>query len=304
MAKDKEKKQQNPATAALKAAKNRTISKQKAAVAAQRSERLAKRNPERIQRQIDELKQAREAAGGVLNARDRKQLEELERDVGRIQKAREKSGMKPDERKGGEREQRDGDRGILGKRGRDGENARERFREPRRQRTPESETDDEAKSIPMPLDIENMPPIPRKPRVRHALPDAPTQADLELAPVAQTTYSSAPQLRDLHKEAVSRFVPAAVASKIAAVKGEGARLLEPEEADALEAAGYTAAKAQKKETDLIAKKTADEAEKEVEFRMMARENREGPAQSLEEEERRFQQEVRNVEMEDVEDEDL
>jgi hypothetical protein len=52
-------------------------------------------------------------------------------------------------------------------------------------------------------------------------------------------YSSEPQLRDLKKEAV-RFVPAAVAQKQKRVKGEG-RLLEPEEIESLEKAGYYAA---------------------------------------------------------------
>lgn len=283
MAKDKEK-QMNPATAALKAAKKSSIKKQKTQLAAQRAEKLARRNPERLQRQIDALREQRDSSSGVLRPHERRQLEELERDVTRIRKARDLLGVedKPlrerqynnnDDDDDGEG--KDGDsRGVLGKRGRDGQRKR------REERAQSSDTDEDARDIPMPLDVENMPPIPRKPRPHNVLPEKP------VAP-AQTVYSSAPQVRDLRKEAVSRFVPAAVASKLAAVKGEGT-LLEPEEADRLERAGYTAAK-----------NAADEAEKEVEYRLMEREVLEGPAGSLEEEERRFEEEIMNVERDEI-----
>lgn len=53
---------------------------------------------------------------------------------------------------------------------------------------------------------------------------------------AKTTYSAAPVIRDLRKEAVS-FVPAAVRAKLDKSKGVGG-LVEPEEMDRLEKAGY------------------------------------------------------------------
>ncbi|TVY89308.1 hypothetical protein LAWI1_G007158 [Lachnellula willkommii] len=53
---------------------------------------------------------------------------------------------------------------------------------------------------------------------------------------AKTTYEAKPIVRDLRKEAVS-FVPAAVRAKLDKSKGVGG-LVEPEEADRLEKAGY------------------------------------------------------------------
>ena len=50
------------------------------------------------------------------------------------------------------------------------------------------------------------------------------------APVAQTVYESKAAVRDLRKEAVSRFVPTVVKKKLEAGKGEvGGKLLEEEE---------------------------------------------------------------------------
>lgn len=56
---------------------------------------------------------------------------------------------------------------------------------------------------------------------------------------AKTVYESAPLIRDLRKEAVA-FVPAVVRKKLDMAKGVGAigGLMEPEEADRLERAGY------------------------------------------------------------------
>jgi hypothetical protein len=161
-----------------------------------------------------------------------------------------------------------------------------------------SETDPEVRSIPMPRDTP--PPIPGQPRKAHALPTKPVPA----AP-AQTVYSSAPQLRDLKKEA-TRFMPAAVAAQKARVKGQG-RLLEPEEADRLEKAGY-----------LAAQKAAEAGEKEERFNQLAQEAK-APLQNqdidMEEEARRFEMEMaeligeppsqqdgrKTVQMEDVQD---
>jgi len=58
------------------------------------------------------------------------------------------------------------------------------------------------------------------------------------APPVKTTYESAPQIRDLKKEAVERFVPTVVRRKQEAAKGARGQLLEPEEMDRLEAEGY------------------------------------------------------------------
>jgi hypothetical protein len=55
---------------------------------------------------------------------------------------------------------------------------------------------------------------------------------------AKTTYESAPVIRDLRKEATA-FVPAAVRAKLDKSKGVGG-LVEPEEMDRLEKAGYVA----------------------------------------------------------------
>lgn len=161
-----------------------------------------------------------------------------------------------------------------------------------------SETEPEVRSIPMPRDTP--PPIPGQQRKAHALP-----AKLVPAAPAQTVYSSAPQLRDLKKEA-TRFMPAAVAAQKARVKGQG-RLLEPEEADRLEKAGY-----------LAAQKAAEAGEKEKRFKQLAQEAK-APLQNqdidMEEEARRFEMEMaeligeppsqqdgrKTVQMEDVQD---
>ena len=50
-------------------------------------------------------------------------------------------------------------------------------------------------------------------------------------------YEAKPQVRDLRKEATARFVPVAVRKNIDATKGKG-RLLEEEEVEVLERAGY------------------------------------------------------------------
>lgn len=57
------------------------------------------------------------------------------------------------------------------------------------------------------------------------------------APVVQKVYESAPQVRDLRKEATQRFVPSVVKRKLDATKGKG-RLLEEEEIEMLEREGY------------------------------------------------------------------
>lgn len=263
MAKDKDK-TLNPAAAHLKSQKASALKKSKAQVAQQRAERLSTRNPEKLQRRIDELKAVSDAQSGVLGGREKQELEKLERDVKAIWKARgeeggggrgrgESGGRGRGGHDGGDGRGRGRGRGgapILGKRRREFEHEHE-------QRSESPETDPEVRDIPMPRDTP--PPIPPRHfrgrdngrdnpnlidlpsggRIPHALPAKPAPA----AP-AQTTYSSAPQIRDLRKEATAKFVPAAVASKLkkvpggAGVTGGEGILLEPEEMDALEKAGY------------------------------------------------------------------
>lgn len=62
---------------------------------------------------------------------------------------------------------------------------------------------------------------------------------------AKTTYEAAPVIRDLRKEAVA-FVPAAVRVKLDRSKGVGG-LVEPEELDALEKAGYVRSQGSERE---------------------------------------------------------
>lgn len=65
--------------------------------------------------------------------------------------------------------------------------------------------------------------------------------DLSLPPkpvaAVQKVYESAPQVRDLRKEATQRFMPTVVKRKIDASKGQG-KLLEEHELDRLEREGY------------------------------------------------------------------
>jgi hypothetical protein len=295
----------NPATAALKASKKAGIKKQKTQLAQQRAEKLSRRNPDRLQRQIDDLNQVKERSGGVLRPKDKETLEQLERDVRAIRKAREMLGDKAPqfkERQGGYRDGGNSGDGVLGKRRRDeGSGARRPTRD-----GDSSDTDADIGDMPMPKDVENMPPVPRRQHNRtnnnsnptggpHALPSKPGDAPAAPTP-AQSVYSAAPQIRDLKKEAVSRFVPAAVVNKIRAAKGEG-RLLEPEEADALEKQGYTGVLA-------TAEKAAEEEKNEIEYRLMAREQQEGPAGTLEEEELRFQEELNAVQRPDAIEQDI
>jgi WW domain binding protein 11 len=278
----------NPATAALKASKAKQIKKSKANLATQRNEKLARRNPHRLQKQIDDLKQSEE--NGSIRPRDKQILEQLEKDLRAVQKAREALGDKAP--KFNEyREQRDDSeafggrserRGVLGKRRRDGE------------RQEESETDEDVRDIPMPKDTENMPPLPRR-RNPHNANETPLgggrvgfdqnqKPDLSLPskPVAKPSpvvLESAPVIRDLRKEAVSRFVPSSVAQNIKRLKGEGDRLLEPEEADRLEQSGYK-----------DAARAAEEAVKEAQFNTM------GKTSNLEDEAARLEKELQDVEM--------
>jgi hypothetical protein len=209
----------NPATAALKASKKSQIKKSKANLANQRAEKFARRNPNRLQRQIDDLKAAE--AGGTLRPKDKQTLEQLEKDLRTVHKARELLGDKApqfpqrrDDRRGSD------DGNVLGKR-------RREDNQDRRRRDSGSDTDEDAKDIPMPKDIENMPPLPRRKSATNAnetplgpSKTGPYEAPQKAAAPVQTVYEAAPVIRDLRKES-SRFIPAAVAEKMKRAKGEG-----------------------------------------------------------------------------------
>lgn len=269
MAKDKER-SVNPAAAQRKQDKQKELKKGKAEALARRNEKLARRNPDRIQRQINDLKAAEES-GQKLRPRDKEILEALEKDLRGVLKAREALGEKAprfDQGRGGHGQggRRGGD-GVLGKRQRGSDDTRM----PRD--SDSSETDEDVRRIPMPRDTP--PPIPRQNRRPqsdqarsgpHPLPSRPTPL-VE----ARTVYEAKPEIRDLRQEATNKFIPAAVRMKQQSIRGQG-KLLEPEEMDRLEKAGYNAGPAQTGE------------------------------QSLEEEEERFNKEVRTVQVEEVEDE--
>lgn len=276
----------NPAQAARKAEKAKALKKSKQEKQVRQNEKLARRNPERLQRQIDELKEL--DASGQLRPKDKQTLEALEKDVKAVKRAREALGDKAPAFNQGHRREGEEQGNNLGKRRRDDQNAYGR----RHGAEPESETDEEVRKIPMPRDTP--PPIPRRernnvnphgPREAHALPPKPVVP-------AQTVYSSAPVVRNLAQES-RRFVPAAVAQNIARKKGEGGKLLEPEELDKLEKAGYG-----------DAARAAEEATKEAQYMMMNAAAQGGAAADFDEDAKRFEQELRRVEMEEVPDEDL
>ncbi|EXJ79997.1 hypothetical protein A1O3_08283 [Capronia epimyces CBS 606.96] len=238
MAKDKER-AVNPAQQQRKLEKAKQLKKSRAELQARRNEKLARRNPERLQRQIDDLK-ALETSGDI-KPREKAILEDLERDLRAVRKAREALGDKAPSFAGQQR-RRDGDNSnILGKRRHDGERKSWQARE----QSPGSDTDESVRKIPMPEDTP--PPVPREfrrdyRRVDDAQESMSHQIPAKPAPVPKTTYESAPQIRDLRREVVGRFVPAVVRRKQEAAKGGGfGHLVEPEEMDRLEAEGYARA---------------------------------------------------------------
>ncbi|KAI9670882.1 MAG: hypothetical protein M1817_003767 [Caeruleum heppii] len=313
----------NPAQAQHKADKQKALKKGKAEQLARRTEKFARRNPDRLQRQLDELKEL-EASGQPLHNRDKKVIEELERDIKAVRKAREALGDKAPQfgtgagrggRESGPRGGRGGfsdgrggrGGGTLGKRRRDGGFGQDGDAES------DSSTSSSVRNIPMPRDTPppipaeflrrpqgnrhtnpNLEPLPTGPdgqRIPHALPTKPGSPSSQRPPpaAAQTVYEAKPIVRDLRKEAVSKFVPAAVRQKSDASRGTAGKLLEPEEADLLERQGYGGGAkdggGEGRRGESTGAKGADELV------------------SLEEEERRFAREVRGVEMEEVEDED-
>lgn len=279
----------NPAMAQRKLEKQKSLKKSKAEALARRNEKLARRNPERIQRQISELKSVEES-GQSLRPREKQILEALERDHRAVLKAREELGDKAPKFASGGAAANRGGRGrgdyVLGKRRRD-DYSRGRFHGDGES---SEETDDEVRRIPMPRDTP--PPIPpeyqRKTRGGdesrgpHPLPPKPSAAE------SKTVYQSAPDIRNLRQEAVSKFLPAAVRAKQQSIKGQG-KLLEPEEMDQLEKAGYTAGPSSKAEKGHDTGQSADDTAAEE--------------QRLLEEERRFNRELKRAHVEDVEDEE-
>ena len=324
----------NPVQEAKKAEKQKQIRKQKANLQTQRNEKLARRNPHRIQRDIDNLKELDQS--GAIRPHERQRLQELEKDLAAVNKARAALGdkapvFKPerqynnnndDNRERGA-EQRDRRAGVLGKRSRDGQ----------RKDTDSSDTDDDVKRIPMPRDTP--PPIPKR-FLQPEQDDASAATTAAAAPEPKKptiVYEAAPQVRDLRKEA-TKFMPASVAQKMKLAKGEG-RLLEPEEFDKLRDEGYMNEKKENKSTaagkeqaEKTVAQTADEEEldaflkgvqnasvkdaveraaeaavQEAEYEMMAAEAQ-GQMEGISGEARTAENKLNHVSMEEVEDEDL
>ncbi|KAF1943140.1 hypothetical protein EJ02DRAFT_453657 [Clathrospora elynae] len=308
----------NPVQEAKKAEKQKALRKQKATLQTQRHEKLARRNPNRIQRDIDNLKELDQ--GGSLRPHERQRLSELEKDLAAVNKARAALGdkapvFKPERRFDDDRGDR-GDRGgkgnggVLGKRMRDGQ----------RKEDDSSDTDADVKSIPMPRDTP--PPIPRRHHHHHR--DSHAEDAAQELKKATIVYEAAPQVRDLRKEA-TRFMPASVAQKMKLAKGEG-RLLEPEEFDKLKEEGYmnekkTGAEAseapvaeedeeleallrlQNTSASEMVEQVAEAAVQEAEYDMISAEAQ-GQMKGVSSEARVAENKLRHVEMEEVEDEDL
>ncbi|KAI9838934.1 MAG: hypothetical protein M1819_004142 [Sarea resinae] len=335
----------NPAQAQRKLEKQKALKKGKAEAQSRRNEKLARRNPERLQRQIDDLRAA-EASGVPLSTRDKQVLEELERDVRAVRKAREALGEKAPQFSGGRGGGGGGGGGGQQRGGREGRGRGGSALGKRRRRDDEdgassgSETDEDVRRIPMPRDTP--PPLPPQPRrgAAHAQNananltplgegregrggphhrDTPHVLPPKPVPVAQTVYEAKPVVRDLRKEAVSKFVPAVVARKLGQKKGEG-RLLEPEEMERLEKEGYggggvdidrtassspsaaaaAAAASNPSPHDSAPTPSAIIAAPPVDTTSTSSQN----PRSLEEEQAAFERELRSVQIEEVEDEDL
>ncbi|KAJ4356200.1 uncharacterized protein N0V89_004230 [Didymosphaeria variabile] len=299
----------NPVQAAKKVEKQKQLKKQKAQLQTQRTEKLARRNPVRIQRDIDALKEAEQS--GALRPHERTRLNELEKDLAAVNKARTALGenapqFKPERRDdGGDRGGRGGRGGVLGKRSRDGNRRNHNGEE-------SSDTDADVRDIPMPRDTP--PPIPRRYGGDAQAEEGPPEAKKPTL-----VYEAAPQVRDFKKEVTSRFMPAAVAQKMKLAKGEG-RLLEPEEFDKLQQEGYMSttrvgeagAEAEAdpeldrflhaQEAKEVAAKAAEAAMQEAELEMIEAEDK-GEIPNLEAESRVAENKLRHVEIEEVEDDD-
>ncbi|TPX16411.1 uncharacterized protein E0L32_012425 [Thyridium curvatum] len=286
----------NPVQAQRKADKAKAIKKGKAEVANRRNERLAQRNPQRLQKQIDDLKAVASGGGGKLTRHEEQMLEGLEKELKAVEKAREALGDKaPQFRQGfgggG------GDRGgVLGKRRRDAEDASSSDEEGGK------DVPEDVRRIPMPRDTP--PPIPKevmdkwwaRRRARRNDANANTeplgggrgfeeggadkageeqqqqekggrwrrqqQQTPAVVAEAKTVYEARPIVRDLRKEATSAFVPTAVRMKIDKSKGQGG-LMEPEEADRLEREGYLKKPAAAADADAATESRAEAGPRQV-----------------------------------------
>ncbi|KAL7947930.1 WW domain binding protein 11 domain-containing protein [Trichoderma barbatum] len=249
----------NPVQAQRKADKAREVKKGKAEAQGRRNEKLARKNPDRIQKQIDDLK-AVTTGGGKLTRHEEQVLEGLEKELQLVRKARDTLGDKaPSFGRGGWRRDDDGSRsGALGKRRRGDDDGS----------SSDEDVADDVRSIPMPRDTP--PPIPKaemdkwyaKRRAKRNAENAARRRDnaggdeaedghdndrgkgkergqRSAPPVVEsrTVYEAKPVVRDLRKEAVAAFVPTSVQMKMSKGKGQGG-LMEPEEADRLEKEGY------------------------------------------------------------------
>jgi len=263
----------NPAQAQRKAEKAKAVKKGKAEAQARRNEKLSRRNPDRLRKQLDDLK-AIESSGGKLTSHEKSLLEGLEKDLRAVQKAREALGDAAPKFGSGTSRGGDGGRGGLGsaRGGRGGAILGKRRRD--EEESSDSDIPEDVKAIPMPRDTP--PPIPKEVLDRwyqarrernnynkgenagrgtnanmtplgqndrrgahlDGLPERPGSGPGSEVPKveAKIVYEAKPVVRDLRKEAVA-FVPAAVRLKMDKGKGVGG-LLEPEEADRLEREGY------------------------------------------------------------------
>ncbi|PHH66358.1 hypothetical protein CDD81_7413 [Ophiocordyceps australis] len=240
----------NPVQAQRKADKAKAVKKGKAEVQERRNEKLARKNPERIQKQIDDLK-AITSNGATLSRHEEQVLNGLEKELKAVTRARTALGERaPTFSSGGRRDESRS--GVLGKRRRDSRDASS---------SSEEDVPQDVRSIPMPRDTP--PPIARevldqwyaRRRARRnmnrngtetrqeARMDAGTDTAIKGPTVstgaseAKTVYEAKPVIRDLQKEAVSALVPASVQAKMMRGRGQGG-LIEPEEADQLEKEGY------------------------------------------------------------------
>src|SRR5271167_2141353 len=91
MAKDKER-SINPAQQQRKLEKAKALKKGKTEAQARRNEKLARRNPDRLQRQVDDLRALEES--GQIKPREKQLLEQLQKDVNAVRKARDTLGDK------------------------------------------------------------------------------------------------------------------------------------------------------------------------------------------------------------------
>lgn len=227
----------NPVTAHRRAEKAKTIKKSREQVTERRTERLAGRNPKRIEQAIEDLKSRLQ--GGRLTAGENERLARLEKELADVERAkRKRPDVKP---QAGQRGQDDGwPRGEKRRRS-DGEES------------DGGSTDPEVRRIPMPRDSPPLLPSVVKERMKEErrleweeedqnrkhrgpceLPMKP-HSDLQSV-VVKNSYSAEPILRNLKEEAIKAFVPNVLRSVRAQLVSvdvqQGDEFLEPEEREA------------------------------------------------------------------------